>query len=135
MKLSIAVCSALLVTVLSAPAQAVIEWRETRTLPVDAKTLATAVSADGQWLYMLIPGEVLVYDLGENRTVTRIPVDAAFDQITYSATENSLILSGKNAKMIRVVRLEEVHAFSYDGLAFQGPEKAPVTIAVFSDYQ
>lgn len=135
MKKRFAACAALLALSMSSSAQAAFEWKETSSLPVEGQSLATATSADGRWLYVLTHGEVLIYALGENRIETRIPVDRAFDQLTYSPTTNSLILSGKTAKVIRVVQLEQVHAFSYDGLAFQGPENAPVTIAIFSDYQ
>lgn len=127
--------AALLAVGMSGPAHAAFEWKETRALQIESQALATATSADGQWLYVLTPGEVLIYALGENRIETRIPVDRAFDTLTFSPTTNSLILSGKTAKMIRVVQLDQVHVFSYDGLAFLGPENAPVTIAVFSDYQ
>ncbi len=135
MKKALAAWAALLAISLGGPAQAAIEWRETSSLPVEGQPLATATSADGQWLYVLTKGHVLIYTLPAGRIETRIPVDPSFDQLTYSPTTNALILSGASAKVIRMVQLEQVHAFSYDGLAFEGPENAPVTLAVFSDYQ
>lgn len=134
MRISAALCAALTIGLCNV-GHAAFEWKETRALPVDGQALATALSADGQWLYVLAPGEVLIYALGESRLETRIPVDAAFDQLIYAPATNSLVLSGKTAKVIRVVELQQVHSFTYDGLAFKGPENAPVTITVFSDYQ
>jgi len=135
MKRSITACVTAAIIVLSGAAHAAFEWKEVRTLPVDIQPLATAASIDGRWLYVLAAGEVLIVSIAENRIETRIPVDAAFDQLAYSPATNSLVLSGRNARIIRVVHLEQIHAFSYEGLAFKGPENAPVTIAVFSDYQ
>lgn len=135
MNSKLAAGAVLLLAAAAGTAHAGFEWRETRTLSAERPSLATATSPDGQWLYVLTTGEVLIYALAENRIEARIPVDAAFDQLAYSPTANSLILSGRNAKVIRLIQLEQVHAFNYDGLAFLGPENAPVTIAVFSDYQ
>ena len=135
MNKTLAAYAALLVIGMQSPAQAAFEWKEVRALPIEGQALATAASADGQWLYVLTPGEVLIYALGDYRIESRIPIDAAIDQLIYSPTTNSLILSGKTSKVIRVIQLEQVHAFTYEGLAFKGPENAPVTIAVFSDYQ
>jgi hypothetical protein len=112
-----------------------IEWNVKKQLKLDATPLDAATSADGKNVYVLTPGEVLVYGLPEYGLVTRIPVDKALDRMTYSARDNRLILMSGADRTVKVLQLETVHRFSLDGLFVKGPQNAPVTLAVFSDYQ
>jgi len=47
----------------------------------------------------------------------------------------SIGVPSRSQKMLRVIQLETIHQFDLSGLPFKGREEAPVTIAVFSDYQ
>jgi hypothetical protein len=111
------------------------EWAVTKQLKLEASPLDVVPSADGQWIFILAPGEILVYSVNEDKVVKHIPVDKAFDRVTQSASEDTLILSSRSGKALEILRLELVYKIDVSGLPFQGPERAPVTIAVFSDYQ
>ena len=65
----------------------------------------------------------------------RISVGKEFDRLTHSPRNNTLILSSSTAKKLKVVQLDRIHKFDFSGLPYLGPKEAPVTIAVFSDYQ
>jgi protein-disulfide isomerase len=67
--------------------------------------------------------------------VSRIPVDNTFDRIAFVQQDNSLVVTSSAGKALKVIELAVVHSFSEAGLPFQGNEKAPVTLVVFSDYQ
>jgi hypothetical protein len=111
------------------------EWTVTKNLKLEASPLDVAPSADGQWLFILAPGDILVYSVKEDKVVKHIPVDKAFDRVIQSGGENRLILSSRSGQALEILQLEPVYKFDLAGLPFKGPEHAPVTIAVFSDYQ
>jgi len=116
-------------------AYADLEWSLKKQLNLEAAPLDVAASADGKFIYVLASGEVLVYSAADDNVINRIPVDKAFDRITLSLQDNTLIVTSSSAKLMKLIALDFVHAFDLAGLAFKGPEKAPVVLAVFSDYQ
>ncbi len=112
-----------------------VEWNLKKQLSMDAAPRDIAPSADGKWMYVLTAGEILVYSVPDYKVVSRIPVDKSFDRVVYSATDNTLIASSSTEKTVKIIQLAVVHRFSLEGLAFKGPQNAPVTLVVFSDYQ
>lgn len=116
-------------------AHADVEWTFGKQRSLDVAPVDIASSSDGQWAYLLTPGEIEVYSILEDKVANRIPIDKTFDRISYSAQINSLIVSSSTTKILKLIQLEFIQKFSLDGLAFKGPESAPITIAVFSDYQ
>jgi len=112
-----------------------VDWTEKRELNLEASPLDVAASSDGEWLFVLTPGQVLVYSAPENKLLKRIPVDEQFDRLTHSARDNTLVLSSSSGRNLKFIELELVHEFDVSGLPFKGPENAVVTVAVFGDYQ
>jgi hypothetical protein len=111
------------------------DWSIKERLDLDAPALDIAASEDGAWMFVLIRGEVLIYARPQGKLVNRIPVDTAFDALSHSLKDNTLILGSRTKKRLAVIQLALVHSIDVSGLPFRGPEDAPVTIAVFSDYQ
>lgn len=120
---------------LSPLAQADLQWSVKGQFDVGAVPLDVAVSLDGKMMFVLVPGEVLVYATDEANVMARIPVEEGFDCITHSVKDNTLILTNRNNNMLQIIQLEEVYEFDTSYLAFKGAAEAPVTIVVFSDYQ
>jgi hypothetical protein len=112
-----------------------VDWSEKTELNLEASPLDVAVSWDGEWLFVLTPGQLLVYSAPENKLLKQIPVDGQFDQVTHSARDNTLVLSSSSGKNLKFIEIELVHEFDVSGLPFKGPENARVTMAVFGDYQ
>jgi len=112
-----------------------VEWTIKKQLNLEAPPLDIFPSADGQWIFILAPGEVLVYSIAEDKVMNRIPVDKAFDRLTYSAKSNTLVLSSRSEKILKIIRLEVIYKIDISQLPFKGPKHARVTIAIFSDYQ
>ena len=121
--------------ILPRAAHAEIEWSVQKQLQLEATPLDAVPSADGKNIFVLTPGEVLVYSQPEYKVVSRIPVEKSLDRMAYSAKDNRLILTSGADRTVKIVQLENVYRFSLDGLSVKGPRSAPVTLAVFSDYQ
>lgn len=116
-------------------ASAELEWTFRKKVPLTSAPLDNAISADGQSLYILSAGEIMVYSLTENKTINTIPIESEYDSIAVSPQGNSLIVTSSAGKSLKIIDLEFVYNIDISGLPLKGPADAPVTIAVFSDYQ
>ena len=115
--------------------QADVEWKVLKSLDLKATPLDVAPSADGQRLFVLTPGEILVYSIPEGKITDHIPVDKGFDRIVSLPRGDALSISSSTKKMLQVITLESLYKIDVSGLPFKGPKDAPVTIAVYDDYQ
>ncbi len=115
--------------------QADFEWKVIRDLDLQTTPLDVAPSADGKWLYILTPGEILVYSFPEAKITDRIPVDKDFDRVVSLPRADALTLSSTAKKAIQIILLEAVYKIDVGGLPFRGPQDALVTVVVFDDYQ
>ena len=115
--------------------QATTEWTVLETIELKAVPLDVAPSLDGEWLFILTPGEVQTYSVRERRVIEHIPVDKDFDRIASLPLPNGLVVSSSARKTVQVVMLAPIYNVDVGGLPFRGPADAPVTVAVFDDYQ
>ena len=112
-----------------------LDWQVINQIRLEVVPLDVATSTDGRWIFVLTQGEVLVYSTADGHVVNRIPVDKIFDMLTHSEKDNTLVLGSRSGKTLKIIQLEVIHTIDISGLPFKGPEHAPVTIAVFGDYQ
>jgi len=106
-----------------------------KDLNLDVQPLDIAVSEDGAMIYILAPGEILVYESEKEQIAERFPVDKGFDRIACSGSMNALILTNSQTKAFRIIQAEQVFDIPVTGSPFRGKENAAVTLAVFDDYQ
>ena len=112
-----------------------VEATRLKQLAIDKSALDVATTADGKLMFVLVPGEILIYsDMGD-RPVNRIPVDRQFDGMTFAEKLDLLILSSSAGKKVDLVRIDLINEVSTDGSPYLGRADAKVTIAVFDDYQ
>ena len=112
-----------------------LDWEVINQIKLEAAPLDVATSTDGRWVFVLTQAEVLIYSTAEGHVINRIPVGENFDRLTHSAINNTLILGSHSGKTLKIIQLQVIHTIDVSGLPFKGPEHAPVTIAVFGDYQ
>jgi len=116
-------------------ARAEVEWKIVKDLGLPATPLDIAPSLDGKWLYILTPGEVLLYSFSTGTITDRIPVDKTFDKISSLPMQDTIVIASSAKKSVQVVHLEPVYRIDVTGSSFRGPQDAPVTLVVFDDYQ
>lgn len=127
---SLLICTAFL----SIPAIASVEWALKRELNLEAAPLDMSTSPDGKLVYVLVSGRILIYSVVENRIIDSMLVDKSADKLI-SGRDNSFIVLSSVEKKLKIYQMETREKIDTSGRPFKGPKDAPVTIAVFSDYQ
>jgi hypothetical protein len=112
-----------------------VEWQIQTQLALPDTPLDVIPSGDGEWLFILFPGQVQIFSRTSGRVFAVIPVEGDFDKLTHSSRDNTLILASSSEKKVNIIQLQAVYAIDVSEHPFKGPENAPVTLAVFSDYQ
>jgi hypothetical protein len=93
------------------------------------------VSTDGRWLYVLNEeGNLLIYTAAGKLKDT-IAVGPDVDRIKTGPREGVLFLLNSKDSTLQVVGVSISEAIDIKGSPVKGPSSAPVTIAVFSDFQ
>lgn len=112
-----------------------VDWTLIKQKNLAVQPLDIATSADGKLIFILAPGEILVYSIAEDKVTNRMPIDKDFDRLTYAGKNNVLILTSSFSKTLKIFQVDMIHEIALSGLSFKGPADAAVTIAVFDDYQ
>ena len=115
--------------------QADLEWKVVKDLDLKTTPLDVTSSADGKWLFILTPGEILVYSFLEGKITDQIPVDRDFDRIASLPRPDMVTISSSAKKTLKIIHLQAVYKIDVTGLPFKGPQDASVTVVVFDDYQ
>lgn len=102
---------------------------------IDVEPLDVASSEDGSMIFILAPGELIIYSSKNDEVINRSAIDNNYDQMAYSEKNKTLILTSKSSKSLKIIHIEQIHEISLSGLPFKGASDAPVIIAVFDDYQ
>lgn len=112
-----------------------VEWELVRELDVVGKPVDIAHSLDGKYAFILTEeSQVLVYD-AEGALQGAIPVDAGVSAITLDPLGTYLHLSDKDQKKFYTLAIDFTLKINSANAPVKGRVDAPVTIAVFSDFQ
>ena len=111
------------------------EWTDKKELSFSNPVLDVSESFGGKWLFVLSPKEVLIYSIPENKTHQRIPLDKNYDRLMHTTKNNTLILTSRSEKAVKIIQLHIRHTINVSGRPFIGAENSPITLAVFFDYQ
>jgi 6-phosphogluconolactonase (cycloisomerase 2 family) len=120
---------------LAAPCWGAADWQTRQTFAMEQKALDVAISPDGLWVYVLTgDGELLVYTR-DGVEKNRLEVGAGASAIAVGPEEGVVYLVGGAAGEVSVLEVALRHTFDFERSPAKGPAAAPVTIAVFSDFQ
>ncbi len=131
---SLIVCLGLLLLPVN-PARATVETNTLLSLKSAGTPVDMAASADGHWFFVLTQqGTVEIYETNGTLTAS-IKLEDPADSIASSPTGEQLFLTDKASGAIKVVGVNFIQEIDSKGAPFRGPEDAPVTVVLFSDFQ
>jgi DNA-binding beta-propeller fold protein YncE len=128
-------CLFLLVLTNAGWLQASVETSIQKTLHTEAAPIDIAVSSDGRSTYVLTEdGSVARYDNSGKLTDT-IKVGSHIDHIEIGPSGERLFATSRQNKTVEIILLNFIYNINTEGSSIKGPQDAPVTIAVFSEFQ
>jgi len=112
-----------------------VEWNIQKTLKLEQAPIDVALASDGNRMFVLTQqGEIIIYSAGGDEQA-RLKVGNHVDSIKLGSRGDTLILQSRENKTIQIVSLDFILDINVAGSPYKGPPNAPVTIAVFSDFQ
>jgi len=115
-------------------AQANIQWKDLQKIALQGQILDVTSSADGNLIFALTPGQILVFTVDKGTVTDRLAVDPMYNRIAYSEA-NRLVLTSPDPGSMRIVQYDRIYDIELSNRPVRGPDHAKVTLAVFDDYQ
>ena len=115
--------------------QGAVEIDLEKTLKPDAAPIDVAVSPDGKSTFVLTDkGAVLIYDeQGDLKDTIKVGPD--IDRIAIGPGGERMFAASRQNKTVEIILLTFIQEINTAGSPVKGDKNAPVTIAVFSDYE
>jgi hypothetical protein len=105
------------------------------TLQLETAAVDVASSSDGSRIFVLTDqGQVIVYS-SQGEIQGQLDVGPDVDQIKAAPKGDSILLNSRKNKTVQVVSLDFIQQIDATGSPFKGRPDAPVTVAVFTDFQ
>jgi hypothetical protein len=134
-KFAIFLVTLFLLFVWFASSPATVEWDVVDTLNLTEKPRDAAMALNGKWIFVLTDkGEILIYS-SDGKLEDTISVGKEVEGLKVGPTENVLLLTSGQAKKVQVITLDFVQEINVSGSPFKGKAEAPVSIAVFNDFE
>ena len=112
-----------------------VELRTFKQYQLSESPLDIAVSKAGKWVYVLTDkGTIRVFTL-EGDLKDEVQVGRNVNRIEPGPQDHILFLSNTKDGTVQMVLFDFIHDIDITGSPFKGPADAPVTVAVFSDFE
>lgn len=116
-------------------ASAKTEWQVRKKVKMEQAPIDMLVSSNNKWIYILTDeGQILIYAARGNLKDT-IDVGPGIDQIKAGPRDDMLFLLSRENKSVQVITIDFTEDIATQGSPAKGQADAPVTVAVFSDFQ
>ena len=120
---------------LTMPALAKTDWQVRQKFQLDQAPIDMLVSSNNKWIYILTSdGQIVIYS-ARGQLKDTINVGPEIDQIKAGPREDMLFLLSRESKSVQVISIDFTENIATRGSPTKGPPDAPVTVAVFSDFQ
>jgi DNA-binding beta-propeller fold protein YncE len=114
---------------------ATIEWEVIKSLNTGARPVDVAVSADGRSVFVLTDDGTLSIYTSEGSLTEKISLGYPAERIAVAPDGERIYVTSRQGKRVDVLQLDYVREINVSNAPFKGPEKTPMTITVFSDFQ
>ena len=120
---------------LAIPALAKTDYQVRQKIQLEQSPIDLLVSSNNKWIYILnSEGQIIIYTTrGQLRDTIDVGPDV--DQIKAGPRDDMLFLLSRESKSIQVITVDFTEEITIQGSPIKGPADAPVTVAVFSDFQ
>jgi hypothetical protein len=112
-----------------------IEWKILQSWPTTGQTLDMVHSLDGKFVYILNDKQQVQVFSAQGQLQGAIPVDEGVSSIDIAPQGEVLYLINNKTNSFSSISVSFVVDIDITGSPFKGPADAPVTIAIFSDFQ
>ena len=112
-----------------------IEWKVTKSWPTESKTLDMVYSLDGKYVYILNDQQQVQIFNREGQLQGNIPIEKGVSAIDISPQGESLYLINNVKNTFSSLSVSFVVDIEITDSPFEGPADAPVTLAVFTDFE
>jgi len=120
---------------LTMPALAKTDWQVRQKVQLEQAPTDMLVSSNNKWIYILTSeGQIMIYS-SSGQLKDSINVGRDIDQIKSGPRDDMLFLLSRESKSIQIITIDFTEEITTSGSPTKGPSDAPVTVAVFSDFQ
>lgn len=112
-----------------------VEWKLQQNWSTAGKTLDMAHSLDGKVVYILNDQQLVQVFNTQGQLQGSIPVEEGVSAIDISPQGEKLYLINNNNQTFSSIGVSFVVDVDVSGSPFKGPANAPVTIALFTDFE
>lgn len=112
-----------------------VEWKVQQHWPTQGKTIDMVHSLDGKLVYQLTDQQKVQIYNNKGQLQGSIPVDSGISAIDIAPQGESLYLIDNKQNSFTSVSVSFVVDIDTAGSPFEGPADAPVTIALFTDFE
>ncbi len=120
---------------LTMPALAKTDWQVRQKIQLEQAPIDLLVSSNNKWIYVLTSdGQILIY-AARGQLKDTINVGPDVDQIKAGPRDDMLFLLSRASKSVQLITIDFTEEITTRGSPAKGPTDAPVTIAVFNDFQ
>ena len=120
---------------LTTPALAKTDWQVRQKLQLEQTPIDMLVSSNNKWIYILTSdGQIVIYST-RGQLKDTIDVGPQVDQIKAGPREDMLFLLSRESKSVQIITIDFTEEITTRGSPIKGHVDAPVTVAVFSDFQ
>ncbi len=112
-----------------------VEWKVTKSWPTESKTLDMVYSLDGKYVYILNDQQQVQIFNREGQLQGNIPIEKGVAAIDISPQGESLYLINNVKNTFSSLSVSFVVDVEITDSPFEGPADAPVTLAVFTDFE
>lgn len=134
-RLCILISVCLLGLLLVSPVQAEVDWEVLKQLELQGSPVDIAVAPNGSRIYVLTDtGQLRIYNV-EGRLMGEMEVGTSIDRINTMQRDDIIFLSSSKDKSIQIVMVDFIRKINVSGSPYMGAAKAPIAVAVFSDFE